>query len=213
MEFDSSKIIGLDKLKGLEGMELRCTESRLKEALNLKIPKREPFLIFCGRSGNVKKAKFLDILPNAQVRESSPEEGMKFIQGFSELGYRYRVEWRMQDDTIEAATLFTIDSPEKVNIGNTQPKESKSASLNGTIRKYCKNKWAGNYRQQEYCIEQETEAMFKIGKFSNEFKDHTKKEAILLKCMHKWREGDGFNYRQAVYCTEKEIEAFERLYE
>ena len=55
--------------------------------------------------------------------------------------------------------------------------------------------------------------MFEIGKLSNEFKDHTKKEVILLKCMNKWREGNGFNYRQAVYCTKKELEAFGRLYE
>ena len=76
---------------------------------DIKLKRSENFYMICGRPANVNKADFLKILPSAEVLDKSPEQGMKFIQAITSSGYKYRVEWGVNEDTVRNATLFSLD--------------------------------------------------------------------------------------------------------
>lgn len=208
LPFDSSKILGLSRPNFKEALNLDCTLERLENAVTMHIKRSENFYMICGRPANVNKADFLKILPSAEVLDKSPEQGMKFIQAITSSGYKYRVEWGVNEDTVRNATLFSLDKSKKVK----REDSGDNAFVSG-IKSYCKNKWSTNYRQQEYCIKEEEEAMFQLGQQSKKYQDIAPKNEIVLRCMHKWK-GDGeynYNYRQIVYCIKKEISAYDRI--
>lgn len=210
LPFDSSKILGSKKPNFKDAWNLDCTLDRLENAVTTKLNNSQRVYIFCGRPANVNKSDFLKILPNAVMLDKSPEKGMKFIQAITASGYKYRVEWGVDEDIIRNATLFSLDKPKRSSQKNKA--RGDNAFVSG-IRSYCKNKWSTNYRQQEYCIKKEKEAMYQLGQQSKKYQNIAPKNDIVLRCMDKWK-GNGeynYNYRQTVYCIKNEIEAYDRI--
>lgn len=209
LEFDSSSVLTKAPIGSFDGMSLACTTERLKSALTVRLRKGEEIYIFCGRPAGVTKEKFLELLPDGKVLEDSPAHGMQFIQGFTEYGYKYRVEWGIKEDLIRNATLFL---PSSHGSSHASAQEGNEEFIEG-IKKNCGTKWSSNYRQQEYCIKEETKSMRELGQLAGKYMNDNEKNSILTRCMDKWtiNEHETYDYRQTVYCSKKEIAAFERL--
>ena len=89
------------------------------------------------------------------------------------------------------------------------------AASAGSIRTFCEEKWATDYRMVSYCIEQQTKAVTKLRAIMRPFEDISPEEAIKLPqaqmfgtCSEKW----GSNFRMILYCYEQQEAAYRKLH-
>ncbi|RVD64210.1 hypothetical protein [Mesorhizobium sp. M7A.F.Ca.ET.027.03.2.1] len=90
-----------------------------------------------------------------------------------------------------------------------EPEPAKTDSTMSEIRTNCAAEWQGDYRMQEYCINQQTEALQAMKPVADSATPVERE--ILGKCANEWRKPVGFDYRMVKYCYEKQIEAYRRL--
>ncbi|TIV98871.1 MAG: hypothetical protein E5V85_09780 [Mesorhizobium sp.] len=90
----------------------------------------------------------------------------------------------------------------------TEPEPKKTDSMS-EIRANCSTEWRGDYRMQEYCINQQVEALRALKPVVNSSTPVDRE--ILGKCVHEWRKPVGYDYRMIKYCYEQQIEAYRRL--
>lgn len=86
------------------------------------------------------------------------------------------------------------------------------ADLLGDVKSACAEKWPGNYRMQEYCIDTDLDAAIWLAETSEGLADDHVVVRIMLRCMDDWEDSAGrLNYRMVRYCTETQAESYRRL--
>lgn len=78
------------------------------------------------------------------------------------------------------------------------------------IKADCLGEWEGNYRMQEFCINQQLTSFNVLVRINNSGLNNEEK-AILATCLGEWESANGSNWRMVKYCYEKQHEAYERL--
>ncbi|MDX8517972.1 hypothetical protein RFN30_07015 [Mesorhizobium sp. VK23D] len=90
-----------------------------------------------------------------------------------------------------------------------EPEPAKTDSTLSEIRANCAAEWQGDYSMQEYCINQQVEALQAMKPVADSATPVERE--ILGKCANEWRKPAGYDYRMVKYCYEKQIEAYKRL--
>ncbi|MDX8499866.1 hypothetical protein RFM99_15715 [Mesorhizobium sp. VK4C] len=90
-----------------------------------------------------------------------------------------------------------------------EPEPAKADSVISEIRANCSAEWQGDYRMQEYCINQQLEALRAIKPVVDSPTPIDRE--ILGKCVNEWRKPVGYDYRMVKYCYEQQISAYRRL--
>ena len=92
-------------------------------------------------------------------------------------------------------------------------------------RAYCEDEWPNDFRMQEYCYDQQIEAVARVkqllqtaGIFDANFKTTNKAKSPLGKalnmCIEKWKlpKFNTYDWRMVEYCIKNQIEAYERIH-
>jgi len=202
----------------LDGINNLCTAENLKDGFQRLLHEPEEIRLICGVPAGVTKQRALQFHPGGEILDQSPQAGMKFIQWFTDRGYKYRLEWLEKEDVIQNATLFRRSKAGTKNVKKGAEAESHATQDGGApltaIKRSCANSWPADYRQQEYCIGKERDAALRLSKNLNKYQEGSEQRNIVLRCMNQWKNGQdeySYDYRQVDYCIGKEIEAYERL--
>lgn len=86
-----------------------------------------------------------------------------------------------------------------------------SASANSKVDQWCANKWPSNYSQQQYCRDQQTEAVLEIADLRNIYYDGSEEWNIVIRCVAKWTRRGATDWRMSMYCANRELDAYEDL--
>lgn len=91
----------------------------------------------------------------------------------------------------------------------SEPEPAKTDSIMPAIRANCAAEWPGDYRMQEYCINNQVEAVQAMAPLADS--SSSIEREILGKCASEWRKPSGYDYRMIRYCYENQIDAYRRL--
>ena len=101
---------------------------------------------------------------------------------------------------------FFAESQKKHNTSQKQDSEEFS-NATSAIREFCKNKWQDNYRMQEYCINEQEEAVFELKKGKPDDIPLDIFRKIRSQCASKW----GTNFRMREHCEKEQFSAWRRM--
>ena len=86
-----------------------------------------------------------------------------------------------------------------------------SASANDDVDRWCAEKWPSNYSQQQYCRDQQTEAILEMSDLRNIYYDGSEEWRIVIRCVSKWTQRGSIDWRMSMYCANRELDAYEGL--
>ena len=142
----------------------------------------------------------------APVYKWTDEDGTPHYSDYEPGGRDYEIH-----DGIDDMRVPSLPSPSSTNSPSSRPTDSPNTSSNEMtpVRRLCLDKWPGNYRMQEYCLNQQSEAKSKLELLLGPppIQKHIL-DSILIQCLTKWDE----NWRMVHYCTAQQIEAYQRVH-
>lgn len=89
-----------------------------------------------------------------------------------------------------------------------------TAMSNPDFRVICEREWRGDFRMQEYCINQQRNGHRKTFDLNQEVEAIGNQELKMAvgKCLLDWRDRSGqYDWRMVAYCIERQLDSFRRL--
>ncbi|MFT5758879.1 MAG: hypothetical protein ACI9LM_003627 [Alteromonadaceae bacterium] len=208
LAFDSSKLPELKKSNFKDRLNLDCSLERLENAVTMKVNRSEHFYMICGRPANVNKDEFLKMLPNAGILDKSPEQGMKFIQAITALGYKYRVEWVVNEDIIYNATLFHLDKTKnnipapinrrkKPNYGSVSDRVFQAMDNRSLL---CEYNWPNSNAMKKECEKQQRSSVSDIQDIMESLSTNHQSFDKFDECLTLWEKHGSIDLQMIVPC-------------
>jgi len=82
--------------------------------------------------------------------------------------------------------------------------------LHDGIVAFCKRKWKSDYSMQQYCREQQNEALAKLIPY-DKLPDGDERKNTVGRCTSKWVEDGLINWEMVEYCREQQMGAYNSL--
>lgn len=79
------------------------------------------------------------------------------------------------------------------------------------IRQLCETEWPGDYRMQEFCIEQQVKGANAVMDGWNAAAEGSDIQQIYARCYQEWTEGGLPDWRMIDFCAEQQLKSYRKL--
>jgi hypothetical protein len=103
----------------------------------------------------------------------------------------------------------TFSGAEPSELAPTDHPRGQSGGRGGDMLAKCASKWPGDYRMQEFCLQQQEAAAKDVTATLAGADASTR--AIVGECGARWKDGDSYDFRMVKFCTDQQKNARDRL--